>query len=109
MGAFQRRVAQVIKDDGFVGICRYLDDVTVAGNAIEEFKDRSMKCESELKKRKMTLNEDKTVRKVEKITVLCYEIEIRRISADKSRLQPLMELAEPKTLKELKQVRGLFA
>ena len=38
-----------------------------------------------------------------------YEIENGRISPDKDRLQPLLELAEPKTLKELKQVRGLFA
>ena len=32
-----------------------------------------------------------------------------RISPDISRLQLLLEVAEPKTLKELKQVRGLFA
>ena len=47
--------------------------------------------------------------KVKKITVLGYEIENGRISPDKNRLQPLLKLAEPKTLKELKQVRGLFA
>ena len=57
----------------------------------------------------MTLNEDKTVRGVEKLIVLGYEIESRRISPDQSRLQPLLELAEPKTLKELKLVCGLFA
>ena len=57
----------------------------------------------------MTLNEDKTVREVEKITVLGYEIENGKISPDKNRLQPLLDLAEPKTFKELKQVRGLFA
>ena len=106
---FQRTVGQIIKEDGLVGIYPYLDEITVAGNTIEELRDRSMKFESALKKRKMTLNEDKTVREVEKITVLGYEIESGRISPDKSRLQPLLELAEPKTLKELKQVRGLFA
>ena len=46
---------------------------------------------------------------MKKITVLGYEIEKGRISPDKNRLQPLLELAEPKTLKELNQVRGLFA
>ena len=50
----------------------------------------------------MTLNEDKTVREVEKITVLGYEIGNGRISPDKKRLQPLLDLAEPKTFKELK-------
>ena len=96
VGAFQRTVAQIIKEDGLVGIYPYLDDVTVAGNTIEELRDRSMKFESALKKRKMTLNEDKTVREVKKITVLGYEIENGRISPDKDRLQPLVELAEPK-------------
>ena len=38
-----------------------------------------------------------------------YEIESGRISPDKKRLQILLELVEPKTLKALKQVRGLFA
>ena len=109
VGAFQRRETQIIKEDGLVGIYSYLDDVTVAGSTLEELRDRSMKFESALKKRKMTLNEDKTVREVKKITVLGYEIENGRISPDKDRLQPLLELAEPKTLKELKQVRGLFA
>ena len=46
---------------------------------------------------------------MEKISVLGYEIDNGRISPDRSRLQPLLELAEPKTLKELKQIRGLFA
>ena len=46
---------------------------------------------------------------MEKITVLGYEIENGRISPDKNRLQPLLDLAEPKIFKELKQVRGLFA
>ena len=57
----------------------------------------------------MALNEDKTVWEVEKITVLGFETENGRISPDKNRLQPLLDLAEPKTFKELKQVRGLFA
>ena len=68
-----------------------------------------MKFEGSLKKRKMTLNEDKTVRDVEKIIVFGCEIVSGRISPDKSGLQPFLELAEPKTLKELKQIRCLFA
>ena len=70
VGAFQRTVTQIIKEDGLVGVYPYLDDVSVAGNTLEELRDRSMKFESALKKRKMTLNEDKTVREVKKMTVL---------------------------------------
>ena len=68
-----------------------------------------MKFKNGLKKRKMTLDKDKTAREVKKITVLDYKIGNRKISPDKSRLVPLSEMAEPKTLKELKQVGGLFA
>ena len=75
VGAFQRTVTQIVKEDGLVGVYPYLDDVSVAGNTLEELRDRSMKFESALKKRKLTLNEDKTVRGVKKITVLGYEIE----------------------------------
>ena len=98
-------VAQIIEEDKLTGIYPYLDDVTVAGNTLEELKDRSQKFENALKNRNMTLNEDKTVREVEKIMVLRYKIENGRISPDKNRLQPLLDLAEPKTFKELKQVR----
>ena len=70
VGAFQRVVAQIIEEDKLTGIYPYLDDVTVAGNTLEELKDRSQKFENALKNRNVTLNEDKTVREVEKITVL---------------------------------------
>ena len=68
-GAFQRVVTQIINEDKQIDIYPYPDDVTVAGNTIEELKDRSMMFENVLKKRKMTLNEDRIVREVEKITV----------------------------------------
>ena len=82
VGTFQQTVTQIIKEDGLVGIYPYLDDVMVAGNTIEELRDRSMTFESAPKKRKMTLNKDKTVGEVNKITVLGYEIENGRISLD---------------------------
>ena len=40
VGAFQRVVAQIIEEDKLTGIYPYLDDVTVAGNTLEELKDR---------------------------------------------------------------------
>ena len=56
----------------------------------------------------MTLNENKTIKGVERITILGYEIEKGKMAPDRKRLQPLLELAAPKTLKELKQIQGLF-
>ena len=49
MGAFQRAVTQITKEDELIGIYPSLDDITVAGNTFEELKDRSMKFENALK------------------------------------------------------------
>ena len=57
----------------------------------------------------MTLNEDKTVRGVERINILGYEIQKGGIAPDKNRLQPLLDMVSPTAFKELKQARGLFA
>ena len=109
VGAFQRVITQIIDDDGLKNIYPYLDDVTIAGDSMEELNEHSQRFEEALKKRSMTLNENKTVRGVARINILGYEIEKGRIAPDKNRLQPLLDMVAPRTLKELKQVRGLFA
>ena len=76
---------------------------------MKELEERSRKFEEALKKRCMTLNENKTIKGVERITILGYEIEKRKIAPDRKRLQPLLELSAPTTPKELKQIQGLFA
>ena len=45
VGAFQRIITQIVNEDALVGIYPYLDDVTVAGNSMEELEERSMKFE----------------------------------------------------------------
>ena len=109
VGAFQFIITQIVNEDALVGTYPYLDDVTVAGNSMEELKECSRKFKEALKKRCMTLNENKTIKGVERITILGYEIEKRKMAPDRKRLQPLLELAAPTTLKESKQIKGLFA
>ena len=50
----------------------------------------------------MILSEKETVRGVECITILAYEIKKGKLF----QIEPLLELAAPTTLKELKQVQG---
>jgi len=77
---FQRMVTKTINEDKLFGVFPYIADVSVAGNTIKELKDRSRKFEDAVNKQKieMTLNEDKTVWKIEKITVWAMKLEMRK-------------------------------
>ena len=109
VGAFQRIITKIIDEDGLKGTYPYLDDVTIAGNTLEELDERAQQFENACKRRNMTLNEDKTVRNVNCLNILGYQIKHQHISPDPDRLKPLMDMPVPSTLKELKRVRGLFA
>ena len=106
VGAFQRIITQIVNEDALVGTYPYLDDVTVAGGSMEELEERSRKFEEALKKRCMTFNWNKTIKGVERITTLGYEIEKEKKCSRQEKIS--LELAAPTTLKELKQIQGLF-
>ncbi len=54
----------------------------------------------------ITLNESKTVRKVQDLKVLGYHVKYHMIGPDRTRLQPLLEMPDPLNLKDLKRMRG---
>ena len=58
VGAFQRIITHILNEDVLVGTYPYLDDVTVAGDSMEELEERSRKFEEALKKRCKTINEN---------------------------------------------------
>ena len=62
--AFQRIITQIVNEDALVGTYPYLDDVTVAGDSMEKLEERFRKFEEALKKRCMTLNENKKIKGV---------------------------------------------
>ena len=52
---------------------------------MEELEERSRNFDEALKKQSMTLNENKTIKGVERITILGYEIEKGKIAPDRKR------------------------
>ena len=87
----------------------YLDDTTVAGNTLEELEENSGQFDRVFQVSGITLNESKTVRKVQDLKVLGYHIKDHIIGPDRTRMQPLMEMPDQLTLENLKRTRGLFA
>ena len=76
---------------------------------MEELQESSESLKSPYKNGISPPYEKKTDRGLERISILAYEMEKSKIAPDGTRLQPILELAAPTTLKELKQVPGLFA
>ena len=85
VGAFQRIITQIVNENEVVGTYPYLDGVTGTGDSIEELQERSKKFEEALKKRSMTLNENNTIKGVEQMTILGYEIEKGKVAPDRKR------------------------
>ena len=62
-----------------------------------------------VKKRCLTLNDSKTIRKVTTINNLGYCIRNGKIKPDPEQMKPLQELTPPKNMNSLKRNRGMFA
>ena len=63
VSAFQRAMTELIEKEGLKMVFPYLDDVTVAGDTIEELEENSKKFERACQVTGITLNESKTVGK----------------------------------------------
>ena len=62
-----------------------------------------------MQRRRMTLNESKTVYGVEELSMLGYLVGNNQIRPDPERLEPLLELPPPTSPKSLQRAMGLFA
>ena len=87
----------------------YLDDITIGGMDQEQHDRNVQRFESVCKQRRLTLNNEKTVRNVSEINILGYRIGNMQISPDPEKLQTLLNLRPPGSPRELKFAKGLFA
>ena len=109
VAAFQRAVDKLVKDENLKDTFPYLDNITVAGSTQAEHDNNVQKFFEVVKRKKLTLNESKSVMSVSSINVLGYCVGNNKIKPDPDRLQPLQELPPPTSAKSLQRTLGLFA
>lgn len=107
--AFQRIMTDIIKEEDLKDTYVYLDDIMIGGMDQNQHDLNVQHFESVCKKRKLTLNNEKTVRNVSEISILGYRIGNMQISPDPEKLQTLLNLKPPGSPQELKFVKGLLA
>ena len=106
---FQRVMTDVVKQDQLRNTFVYFDNVVIGADSMSELDTLASKFKDSIKRRRMTLNESKTVYGVREIDMLGYRVGSNLIKPDPERLKPLLEFPPPTSLKSLKRVLGLFA
>ena len=109
VSTFQRTIDKVIENKQLSDTFAFLDNVTICGLTKEEH-DSNLKAFYEAaRKNNITFNESKSILFATSITLLGYTISHNKISPDRSRLQPLLDMPPPKNLKSQKRVIGMFS
>ena len=109
VAVFQRAMDKLVEEEGLQNTFPYIDNITIAGHTQEEHDRNVSKFMEVISRRKLTLNEEKSVLSSSSINILGYLVGNGTIQPDPERLQPLQELPPPTCLKSLRRVLGMFA
>lgn len=109
VAVFQREMNKLVEEENLEGTFPYLDNVTIAGHNQAEHDENFKKFIAVVNRRKLTLNEAKTIKSVSSINILGYWVGNGSIKPDPERLRPLQELPPPTNLTSLRRALGMFA
>ena len=106
---FQRKMDEMVDQEKLSDTYPYLDNITIAGRTQSEHDVNVARFLDAIKRRNITLNEDKTISSVTEISILGYIVSNGNMKPDPERFKPLKQLPAPTNSKALKRVLGLFA
>ena len=109
VAAFQRAMDSLVEENHLEATFPYLDNITIAGTSQEEHDRNVAKFMEIVGKKKLTLNDAKTISNVETVSVLGYCVSHNEISPDPERLTPLLQMPVPKNTGALRRVLGMFS
>ncbi|XP_046841983.1 uncharacterized protein LOC124436099 [Xenia sp. Carnegie-2017] len=109
VAVFQRAMDKFVEEEGLKDTFAYLDNITVAGYDQFGHDENVRKFREAVKRRNLTLNENKTVESKSSINLLGYCVGNGVIAPDQERLRPLKSFPPTENSKSLKRVIGMFA
>ena len=102
---FQRRINKMLT--GLKGVIVHIDDVLVYGKTQGEHDDRLHAVLKRIESAGGTLNKDKCEFSKETLTFLGHVVGKQGVSSDPDKTRAIVEMEEPKTLKELRRFMGM--
>ena len=109
VSAFQRVIDKIIQEEHLTNTFAYLDNITIAGRNLEEHDGCLEKFYEAASKYNITFNNSKSIIRKENLNILGHNVSYNKITPDMERLQPLMEMKDPTTIKSLKRVVGMLS
>lgn len=109
VAAFQRFIDNFIAEHKLQGTVAYLDNVTIYGENRKEHDGRLQAFMSAAADCGLTLNHDKCLFSVSKLSLLGHLISHNRIQPDPDHLKPLLEMPVPSDNRSLKRFMGMLA
>ncbi|XP_065642651.1 uncharacterized protein LOC136074274 [Hydra vulgaris] len=106
---FQRVMDEFIQDNKLENTYAYLDDIIIGGKDAQEHDKNLSRFLHAAKIANIEINEEKSNFKKTHIEFLGHIIENGTIKPDPKRYEALMNMPEPRSLKELNRMIGLFA
>lgn len=103
---FQRVIENICL--GLDGIIVYQDDILIYAKDTQELNHRSSKLLERLNKRNVSINWDKSIRHTTSINFLGHVISNEGIKPDRKLVDKVLNIASPKTKKEVEKFVGLI-
>ena len=100
---------KIVEDEGLKDTYPYVDNVIIGGMDDAEHDANEARFLEVAKKRNLTFNDSKTIRKVPQIPTLGYVVGNGVVKPDPDRLRALQEMPPPHNTESLNRVRGMFA
>ena len=109
VAAFQRAMNKIVEDEGLKDTFPYVDNVIIGGMNDAEHDENEARFLEIAKKRNLTFNDSKTIRKVPQIPTLGYVVGNGVVKPDPDRLRALQEMPPPSDTEAMNRIRGMFA
>ena len=106
---FQRIMKKIIDKEQLKNTWVYFDNIIVGAQSMKELQVQAEQFRSAMKRRGMTLNDEKTIYGVKELDILGYRVTYNQIQPDPERLKPLLDLPPPSSGKSLQRALGFFA
>ena len=103
---FQRKMSEILS--GLEGVVCLIDDVLIYGNTEEQHHQRLKAALTKISKAGLTLNKEKCIFGVTKISFLGQSVGSDGIKPDPRKLQAIQEIKQPSNVTELRRFLGMI-
>ena len=109
VAVFQCEMDKFVEDESLKDTFPYLGNIIVAGRDQKEHDANVRKFSEVVDRRKLTLNESKSIKSKEQKNMLGYCVGNGVISPDEEQLKPLKDFQLPRNIQALRRVISMFA